>query len=202
MICLLIGYIWFMRKISALLVLIGLFAACKKSNQSGSGSGSGSIDGTWNFLYMTATTRDNQASVGGYSSTTFMSYKTINNSGTVTFTTDSMRVTNLSYSVSGNAETYLYLGNTLQDSVSIPVSAALPATTESILIKQIGSDSLYAPNGGIVPASYNGTVIGAGQPSGVHYVIKNDTLNMTQIVSTSVSGASVSAVATMTLVRQ
>ena len=188
-----------MRKLTTLFVFIGLLAACKKSNQNG---GSGSIQGTWKFLYLAATTRDNATSAGGYSSTTFTSYKTIDNGGTVTFTTDSMEVTGLTYTVNTTATSYIYIGNVLQDSLPLPFNLTLPATNESIAIKAVGNDSLYAPNGGIVPANYSGVTVSASQPSGVHYVISHDTLEMTEIGTGSASGATVSAVSDMFLVRQ
>ena len=190
-----------MRKLTTLFVFIGLLAACKKSNQNG-GSGSGSIQGNWKFLYLAATTRENTASAGGYSSTTFTSYKTIDNGGTVTFTADSMKVTGLTYSVNTTATSYIYIGNVLQDSLSLPFTFTLPATTESIVIKAVGNDSLYAPNGGIMPANYTGVTVSASQPSGVHYVISHDTLEMTEIATFSASGATVSAVSDMFLLRQ
>jgi len=190
-----------MRPTYVLTTILALFlfaaVSCKKSNPNSNGSGSSSVQGNWNFSYMTATTSVT-ATQSGVTTVTHTYYKTKNNAGTIKFTADSMAVTGLTYTVDTTATAYVYYGSTLFDSVSAPFTYSLPATSQTVYYKIIGSDSIYLPNGGIVPAGYTGTV----PASGGRFVIVNDTLKLTVQGFQSASGASESVNGTIFMKRQ
>ena len=180
---------------TAFSVLLLATVSCKKSNP-GPGSSS-AVQGNWNFLFMTASTVASATS-SGVTSVTYTNYRTINNTGTVTFTKDSMAVKGLAYSVDTTALTYIYFGTTLTDSVYFPFKSSVPATTQTVSYKIIGSDSIYLPNGGIVPAG----LTGPGTGTGGRFAITNDTLKITVQASQSASGASESVKGTIYMKRQ
>ena len=179
-----------------LVVLLCAGVSCKKSNPSSNG-GSSSIQGNWNFSYMTANTSVT-ATQTGITTVTNTNYKTKNNAGTIKFTADSMTVTGLTYTVDTTATAYIYYGSTLFDSVSAPFTYSLPATSQTVYYKIIGSDSIYMPNGGIVPTGYTGAV----PASGGRFVIANDTLKLTVQGFQSASGATESVKGTIYMKRQ
>ncbi|HEV9035714.1 MAG TPA: hypothetical protein VGQ51_03810 [Puia sp.] len=174
------------RKLTLLLFLAPLLLviSCKKSNSSGPSA----LVGTWNFLDMKANT-STRATNSGITTVTVANYTTINNAGTAKFTNDSMSVAGLTYAVNTNAETYLYQGSVLYDSLSLPFSETIPPITETVKYKLIGSDSIYFPNGGFTP-----TGIPTGQGTGGRFTIKGDTLAI------NISGSQSSPIGLVTVV--
>jgi hypothetical protein len=189
-----------MRSLPALLTIL-LFSvflfSCKKSNSSTSGGGGGSVQGNWKFLYLTAQTQGT-ATVSGVTDITKSTYTTTDNSGTFSFTADSVVVTNLTYTANFSAEAYTYLGSTLLDSLSEPLSETIPATNESTAYKQIGNDSLYFPSGGFSAGGSMGTTIA----SGARYVISNDTLKINQQLNITEQGIAYTGSETIYLLKQ
>jgi hypothetical protein len=186
---------------SPLTLLITFFAlsclfSCKKNNSS-PGGGGGSVQGNWTFLFLTAQTQATATS-SGVTDITKSSYTTTNNTGTMTFTADSVVVNNLSYSANFTAIVDLYLGSTLLDSTSVPYSFSLPATNESDAYRQIGNDSLYFPAGGFTTAGGSGATLA----SGARYVINKDTLKITAHVSQDQSGVLATGTETVYLLKQ
>jgi hypothetical protein len=178
-----------------LALLLVATVSCKKSNPTSSSSAS--VQGNWNFLYMTANTSVS-ATQTGVTTVTHTYYKSKSNAGTIKFSADSMTVSGLTYTVDTTATVYVYYGTTLFDSVSAPFTYSLPATSQTVYYKVIGSDSIYLPNGGIVPAGYSGSV----PASGGRFVIVNDTLKLTVQGFQSASGASESVNGTIYMKRQ
>jgi hypothetical protein len=187
-----------MRSFLTLLTVLLFFTAffsCKKSNSSTNGGGS--VQGNWKFLYLTGQTNETAIS-SGVTDVTTSSFTSIDNSGTFDFTADSAIVTNLTYTLSGTELSEEFVSGTLLDSFRLPLSEAVPATSETVAYQQIGSDSLYFPSGSFSTA---GTT-GATQSSGARYVIKNDTLILTEQLNEIQSGVNVTAVQTAYLLKQ
>ncbi len=162
---------------SVLLIVV----SCKKSSTSSSSDTS--LTGNWNFIDLTAQTRATATS-GPITNVTTSSYKTTNNAGTISFTNDSMIVKGLTYTADTTATDSTYQGSTLLSATVAPFSVTVPATSQTVSYQLISADSIYLPNGGIVPGG--GASSGAG--TGAHYVIKNDTLVLTIQASQTVSG--------------
>jgi len=154
------------RKLSLLTCLVALLTivSCKKSS---SPPNTGGLVGNWKFIYIKANTTAS-ITVSGITNVTVANYTTQNNAGTATFTTDSLALKGLAYSINTTATAYQYQGTTLIGSTTVPFTASLPATNEPVAYKVIGSDSLYFPGGGPVP----------GSGSGGRFTIKSDTLNI------------------------
>jgi len=175
--------------LTAALSILLVAAACKKSNNS---SNSNSIQGNWNFSYMTAQTVATVVA-GPSTSITYSNYKTKNNAGTVSFTSkDSMAITNLTYSVDTTAIAYIYTTGQPTDTLTAPVKFTLPPTSQTVFFQLVGTDSIYFPGGGI----------GSSVPTGGHYQIAGDSLKMSVQGTQAVTGGTESAVSTIVLKRQ
>ena len=167
-----------------LFLSFAVFFSCKKSN---SKNGGGSVRGNWKFVYLKAQT-NTTVSQNGSSNIDKSEYTGMNGSGTIDFTADSVIVTNLSYTISGMEWFYVYVGNTLLDSVSSPLSGLVPAFDEATTYQQIGNDSLYFPAGMFSTTGITGTT----QVNGARYVFKNDTLEITEQLTVTQSGVNTS----------
>ena len=148
----------------ACLFAVMVIVSCKKSSSPQNSNG---LIGNWNFLYIKANTTAS-ITVSGISNVTVANYTSQSNTGTATFTADSMALKNLAYAINTNATAYQYMGSTLIGSSTVPFNVTVPSTTETVAYKVIGSDSLYFPGGGPVP----------GSGSGGRFTIKGDTLNI------------------------
>jgi hypothetical protein len=155
------------------------------------------VTGNWNFVNLNAKTQVN-AVVSGDTTVTYANYVTQNNSGMFTFTIDSMNVRSLAYSVSSIATTYAYYQGMIYDTLTSPFSATLPATSMNVGYKLIGTDSIYFPNGGLLPTGVSST----SQGEGAHFVINRDTLRMTVSGTDTTTGQIQMGTGVITLVRQ
>ncbi|HEV2480755.1 MAG TPA: hypothetical protein VGS79_13860 [Puia sp.] len=178
---------------AAIGAILTVAVSCKKS----SSPPSNAVTGTWNFVNMSARTQVN-AVVSGDSTITYASYITQNNSGTITFTIDSMAVNGLAYSVSSTATTYAYYQGMIYDTLTNPFIATLPATSMDVSYKLIGTDSLYFPNGGLLPTG----ITSSSQGQGGHFVISGDTLRLTVSGADTTSGQIQLGTGVITLVRK
>lgn len=179
--------------IAAVGTLLTVAISCKKS----SAPPSNVVTGNWNFVNLNAQTQVN-AVVSGDTTITYANYITQNNSGSFNFTIDSMAVHSLAYSVSSTATTYAYYQGLVYDTLTTPFSASLPATSMDVSYKLIGSDSMYFPNGGILPTGITST----SQGQGAHFVINGDTLRMTVSDADTTTGQIQTGAGVITLVRQ
>lgn len=178
---------------AAIGALLTIAISCKKS----SAPPSNVVTGTWNFVNMSTQTQVN-AVVSGDSTVTYANYITQNNSGSITFTMDSMDVNSLAYSVSSTATTYAYYQGKIYDTLTTPFSATLPATSMNVSYKLIGTDSLYFPNGGLLPAG----ITSSSQGQGGRFVISGDTLRMTVSGSDTTTSQIQMGTGVITLVRK
>lgn len=185
-----------MRLTIAIVAIGSLFmvaVSCKKS----SSSPSNVVTGNWNFVNMNTQTKV-VAVIGGDTTITIANYITQNNSGSIDFTVDSMDVNGLAYSVSATATTYAYYQGIPYDTLTSPFSATLPATSMNAGYKLIGTDSLYFPNGGLLPAGISST----SQGQGAHFVISGDTLRMTVSGTDTTTGQIQMGTGVITLTKQ
>jgi hypothetical protein len=161
----------------ALLTTLIFFASCKKDNSVVNTRTS--IDGTFAFKYLTASTNSTVTGSLGDNSITNSHYTTINNGGTFVFSNGTMTVSGLTYTVDTVASYYIYSGATLIDSSSYPFTITVPATNGSLQYQLIGSDSIYFPQGSVVSGvNANGTYLSGA--AGGHYSIAGNLLTITE----------------------
>jgi hypothetical protein len=193
-----------------------LLAACSK-NTSTPGSGQSTstpaqLAGNYTFLYIDASTNvTEQVSIAGQTAkfVTISNYRTVQNTGTVAFTTDSAFATGLGYTISTTLTAIQYQNGIAIDTVTQPYVQTIPATSSASKYQQIGTDSLYFPGGALGVGSLTaGTPI--VPPTGGHFLIKGDTLTITtkinQTYPDNISGipttATALANATIVLLKQ
>jgi hypothetical protein len=173
--------------------LLMVAISCKKS----SAPPSNAVSGNWNFVNLSTQTRIN-AVVNGDTTITYASYVTQNNAGSITFTLDSMDVKSLAYTVSSTATTYAYYMGKSYDTITTPFTASLPATSMNVSYKLIGTDSMYFPNGGILPTG----IVSSSAGQGGHFVISSDTLRLTVSGADTTTNQIQVGTGVITLVRQ
>jgi hypothetical protein len=152
----------------------------------GGGTGNASIIGDWNFLALeldlSSTT---EANVFGDKLKTSASYETTttNNSGILTITSDNTESKNLTYSIS--TEIYVMSSTNgvpdFDEPLSIPFDFDVPPSNGSGKYVQVGTDSLYFPEGTFIsiPAASSGLPSDiAGEPTGAKFSIVSDTLRI------------------------
>lgn len=169
-----------MRKtLTYVVTIVTLFAlSCSKKNDASPGDSS-SLVGNYNFLYMSAATSSTSSeSAAGQSvkTITYTNYKTTDNTGTVSFTKDSASTSNLGYTASTNAMSYVYENNVLTDSIEMPFDEVVPPTSSITKYDVFGKDSIYMHQG-LMSGLSTGTT--ATYPSGGRYSFKGDTLFIT-----------------------
>lgn len=163
-----------------------LFAvACKKSSHSGT-TGSNPLTGTWNFEGETTNaTITSTVSIGPISGqvTNLIDFRTINNAGSLTFTSDTLKAAGVGYSID---TTYTTIETALgaSDTTVSPLTATVQPTDTASSYQLIGQDSIYFPNGS--PFAMN---IDSLQPplqiNGAHFTISGTTLTITSTINQS-----------------
>jgi hypothetical protein len=159
-----------------------IFNSCHKNNDSPGGSGR--LSGDYKFLYLSLQAQSTAQEIGGgetLKTITYTNYKTVNNSGTVTFTKDSVFSKGVGYSVDAVSNSYVYENGTLTDSFPLPLAQTLPGYSSSTKINVIGQDSI-AFQGGYLGLGLGGTTPLAS-PGGGRFSFKGDTLFITYKVS-------------------
>lgn len=179
------------------LAIIGAFllvvVSCKKS----SSPPSNAVTGNWTFVNMNAQTKV-VAVVSGDSALSFANYITQNNAGTIDFTIDSMAVNSLAYTVNTTVLTYFLYYGIPYDTVTAPLTASVPPTSMKVAYKLVNQDSLYFPNGGLLPSGITSTSSGQG----ARFTISHDTLRMTVSAADTTTGQIQMGTAVITLVKQ
>jgi len=179
----------------SLIALSLIFSSCHKNNDASGNSGQ--LTGNYNFLYISLQSQSTgQQSGSGQTlkTITYTNYKTINNSGTVTFTQDSIFSKGVGYSANAISNSYVYENGTLTDSLSFPLVQTYPPSNSSTKFNVIGQDSI-AFKGGYLAMGLSGSTTIA-PPSGGRFSFKGDTLFLTskfsQTASQNAGGVSVS----------
>lgn len=167
--------------LSAVLVILTM-VACKKSN---SGSGANNLAGTtWNFTSLTSNTNITASeTVLGQTIkiVDIADFTTIDNTGTIAFTADSMVGTGVGYTIDTTYTTYDYVASTI-DTVVSPLQTTVAPTNSTAGYKLIGSDSIYFENGSspFSVSLYAGDTV---QIQGAHYSISGSTLTLTSTLT-------------------
>jgi hypothetical protein len=168
--------------ITAVVCLL-LFAACKKSSSGGS-SGPNPLTGNWAFDGETTNANIVSTTTFGPLSikvTNLIAFRTIDNVGTLTFTTDTLNAVGVGYDIDTTYTTITNTGLSIDTTTAPLVTTAQPANT-SASYRLIGSDSIYFPNGS--PFTIN---VDSVQPpiqfNGAHFKISGTTLTLTSTIS-------------------
>ncbi|HRO46799.1 hypothetical protein [Agriterribacter sp.] len=179
--------------LSVLLLIFTLFSCQKElSFEKDSGNNPASLLGTWKFLELSVAVESGSTfDYGGIPGRIVATYAatTQNNKGFLTVTADKMETTDLGYSISAKVKIITYLGG-------IPVDPQpqeeqldfdLPSSSASSDYQQVGSDSLYFPNGPIfdIPDTNGQQLPGASDPAGARFTITGDTLVIKSAVNKS-----------------
>ncbi|MBX3256910.1 MAG: hypothetical protein KF862_22425 [Chitinophagaceae bacterium] len=155
------------------------------NNNNNSDDDNTSIIGEWNLLEIDMDVSSTvETSLSGITQQTVSSYKTttIHNSGSLAFTATDMQSKNMQYSISTEISLMSYTGGQpdMDEPMKMPFDFTVPATNSSAKYKQIGSDSLYFPDGNflLMPEAANGMPTEMySEPGGVKFSIASDTLS-------------------------
>lgn len=146
----------------------------------------GSIAGDWNFLNLhTDASSTATGSYLGVPVKVIYAYasNSVNNTGTVSFTANSFTVNKMGFDVSTKAHITTYTGP-VKDEQDVPFSFSVPAYGYNGGYKQIGSDSLYFPDGSLFQElEINGQQITNADAGGATFAIRSDSLFIYQTIS-------------------
>jgi hypothetical protein len=165
--------------LSAVFVLF-MMGACKKSN-SGSSTTTNPLTGTWNFVDLSSNANLTATESGLISAQLIdiTDFTTIDNSGTITFTADSMAGSGIGYTIDTTYTTYTYVAGT-GDTVTTPYTTTISPTSSSTSYQLIGSDSIYFGSGTPFSVSlYAGDTV---KIEGAHFSISGTTLTLTSTI--------------------
>ncbi|MFT3945819.1 MAG: hypothetical protein QM763_02500 [Agriterribacter sp.] len=174
-----------MKKIFILPFIVMIFFSCQKEmsvdtiNNGGNGNDDPvSLGGNWSFLnlYMDVSSTAT-GSVSGIPLVAVTSYKTtsVNNTGTLTFASDDFTVTNMGYTLSDTA--YVSYTGLYNEEEKIPFDFDIDPYSASGKYQQIGTDSLYFPDGSVFQGlEIDGQEITSSAASGAKFTIQSDTL--------------------------
>jgi hypothetical protein len=169
--------------------------SCKKSNSPSTPTNA--VTGTYTYVNMNVQSQETQSEGNGIMAVAMANYITKNNTGTVQFTADSMVANGVGYSVDTSVITNFYLSGTLYAADTTAFTATMPATSTTQAYKLVSNDSLYFPNGGLIPTGL--TSAGGGQ--GARFVVSGDTLKLYTSASDTTSGVVQAGTAVITLLK-
>ena len=149
-----------------------------------------SLLGEWKFNGLHAAVESGTTfSLGGVPGKIVATYAatTQNNKGLLTITADKMETTDLGYTIAADVSVRTYAGGIMIDEQDDHIDFELSSSSASSDYQQIGSDSLYFPNGSIfdVPDTNGQQLPGTSEPWGAKYAISGDTLFITSAVNKS-----------------
>ena len=166
--------------LSAVLMILTM-VACKKSNSGSSSSTNPLAGGTWNFVDLSSNANLTATESGLISGkiVDLTDFTTIDNSGTISFTADSMSGSGIGYTIDTTYTTYTYAGTT-SDTVTTPYTTTISPTSSSTSYQLIGSDSIYFGSGTPFSVSlYAGDTV---KIEGAHFSISGNTLTLTSTI--------------------
>ena len=185
-----------MRNIRAtlpLLLLAFVLFSCQKElsfEKSSSDNNSPSILGNWKFIELNVAVKSgstfNNGGVPGRMEATYAA-TTQNNTGVLTVTADKMKTTDLGYTMVADVKSIVFIGGDSLPHQNDHFEFTLPPGSASSDYQQVGSDSLYFPNGSIfdIPDTNGQPPPGASDPSGARFTITGDTLILQSAVNKS-----------------
>jgi hypothetical protein len=166
----------------SVIALTLILNSCHKNNDAPGNSGQ--LTGNYKFLYSSLQAQSTAQESGGgetLKTITYTNYKTINNSGTVTFTQDSIFSKGVGYSTDVVSMSYVYENGTLTDSISLPLVETYPPSNSTTKFDVIGQDSIVFHGGYLTMGVGGGTTV--APPSGGRFSFKGDTLLLTSKIS-------------------
>lgn len=152
-------------------------AACKKSSNGGN-SGPNPLTGSWTFNGETsnASTTSTVAGPVSIKVVNLVNFNTTNNSGDLTFNSDSMVVAGLGYDIDTTVTTYTYVGATIDTAIS-PLTVTTTPFDTLVTYKLVGQDSISFPNGSPFAFALQGFQPPV-QLNGFHFSINGNTLTL------------------------
>jgi hypothetical protein len=165
--------------LSTVLVLL-MTVACKKSNSGGSSTTNPLTGTTWNFVDLTSDANLTATEPGVASVVDITDFTTIDNSGTITFTADSMSGSGIGYTIDTSYTTITTIGTTPPDTVTTAYTTTISPTSSSTSYQLVGTDSIYF--GASTPFAvslYAGDTI---KIEGGHFTISGNTLTLTSSI--------------------
>jgi hypothetical protein len=170
--------------VNKIAVLSAVFAicmagACKKSNSSSSPANP--LTGTtWNFVDLTSNASLTATETGVAQLVDMTDFTTIDNSGTITFTADSMAGNGIGYTIDTSYTTITTIGTAPADTVTTALTTTVSPTSSTTSYQLIGTDSIYFGSGTPFAVSvYPGDTI---KIEGVHFTISGNTLTLTSSI--------------------
>ena len=166
----------------SLLALSLILNSCHKNNDAAGNSGQ--LAGNYKFVYISLQAQSTGQQTGSgqtLKTITYTSYKTTNNSGTVTFTKDSIFSKGVGYSANTISKSDVYENGTLTDSFSFPLVQTYPPSNSSTKFDVIGQDSIVF-HGGYLALGLGGNTTVAPS-SGGRFAFKGDSLILTSKIS-------------------
>jgi hypothetical protein len=166
--------------LSAVLVILTL-GACKKSNSGSSTTANPLAGGTWNFVDLSSNANLTATESGLISGkiVDITDFTTIDNSGSITFTADSMSGSGIGYTIDTTYTTYTTVAGTT-DTVTTPYTTTIAPTSSSTSYQLIGTDSIYFGAGTPFSVSlYAGDTV---KIEGAHFSISGNTLTLTSTI--------------------
>lgn len=123
------------------------------------------IQGVWTFVQMVSAT-NTTLTIEDQKMVTTSNYTTINNTGTVTITADSINTVNFGYTVNGWAFTGIYVPNEPVDTVTLPFTQVAQTYSSKSKYKWVSKDSLYGESGITIMGDSTFKAIPAGMKLG------------------------------------
>ncbi len=180
--------------LSVLLLAFTLFSCQKElSFEKDPGNNNpASLLGTWKFLGLNASVEATSTfylgNVPGKEVVTY-STTTQNNRGFLTVTSNTMKTIDLGYTVTADVKLIKYAGGQIVNEQHEQLDFDFPPGSARSDYQQVGSDSLYFPNGSIfdIPDTNGQQLPGASDPAGARFTITGDTL----VIKSAVNRATV-----------
>ncbi|HTR31677.1 MAG TPA: hypothetical protein VMH27_20535 [Puia sp.] len=161
-------------------------AACKKSNNNGN-AGPNPLTGTsWNVEGETTSADVTSTATFGPLSVTVINlidFHTIDNTGTISFTSDSLNATGVGYSID-TSYTSITQTPVSSDTIISPLATTVPPGNASFSYKLIGQDSIYFPNGSPIALNVD-SIQPPIEAKGAHFTINGTTLTITSTINQS-----------------
>ena len=154
------------------------------SGGTGNNNGGTDITGTWKLISVEAkTSSTNEVTLGGelIKTVTESNYVTENSKGTVTFDASKMTSKDVSYDINTISKITTYENGVLLDTLSLPMSVSVPASSGAASFIRIGSDSLYFQSGSL----FMGGTTQDTQAGGAKIKLEQDKLYLEQTHSKS-----------------
>lgn len=180
----------------SILLLVFTAISCQKEfsfeHSSPGNNDPASLLGNWNFLELSASVESASTfNLGGVPGKIVATYHTVTqeNKGFLTVTSGTMKTTGLGYKIVADVIVTTYGGGQVIDEQHEQMDFDMLSGSGSCNYQQIGSDSLYFPNGFIfdIPDTNGQQLALDSEPVGAMFEIKGDTLIIQLPVSRSVT---------------